>query len=79
MKYYDGTEIQVGDAITVQRDKGVTVPAVVLKIVLPHTEEAEQWSLPAGGILMEGGGLGIFVSSSLEEDSEIAFAHRANE
>jgi hypothetical protein len=77
MKYYDGTEIQVGDAITVERDQGIKTPAVVLKIVQPHTAEAKQWSLPTGGVLMEGGGLGSFVSSSLEKDSEIVFVSRA--
>jgi hypothetical protein len=77
IKYYDGTEIQVGDAITVERDQGIKTPAVVLKIVQPHTAEAEQWNLPEGGILMEGGGLGSFVSNSLEKDSEVVFVHRA--
>jgi hypothetical protein len=79
MKYYDGTEVQVGDIVTVQRDKGQNVAASVLKIILPQTEEAEQWSLPEGGVLMEGGGLGAFSSTSLEEDTEIEFVHRARE
>ncbi len=77
MKYYDGTEIQVGDKITVERDQGIKTPGTVLKILQPQTEEAKQWSLIAGGILMEGGGLGTFVSSSLEKDCEIVFVRRA--
>ncbi len=77
LKYYDGTKIQVGDAITVEGNQGIKIPAVVLKIVEPRTEDAEQWNLPTGGVLMEGGGLGTFVSSYLEKDNEIVFVHRA--
>jgi hypothetical protein len=77
MKYHDGTEVQVGDVITVERDSGIKALAAVVEIVQPNTKEAEQWSLLEGGILMEGGGLGSFVSSSLEEDSEIVFVRRA--
>ena len=76
MKYHDGTEVQVGDAITVERDNSTKALATVVKIIQPNTEEAEQWNLFEGGILMEGGELGAFASSSIEEDSEIVFVHR---
>lgn len=52
LKYYDGHKIQVGDAITVEGNQGIKIPAVVLKIIEPHTEDAEQWNLPTGGVLM---------------------------
>ncbi len=77
MKYHDGTEAQVGDTVTVEGDKGQKVPATVVKIILPNTEEADEWNLPAGGVLMEGGGLGAFMPHCLENDSEIEFVHRA--
>lgn len=79
LKYYDGNEIQVGDAITVEGSQGIKIPAVVLKIVEPYTEDAEQWNLPNGGVLMKGGGLGTFVSSYLEKDNEIALVRRTEE
>ena len=77
LKYYDGTKIQVGDAITVEGNQGIKIPAVVLKIIEPYTEDAKQWNLTTGGVLMEGSGLGTFVSSHLEQDNEIVFVHRA--
>ena len=76
LKYFDGAEIQVGDAITVEGENGRQAPAVVLKIIQPHTEDAEQWNLPEGGVLMAGGGLGFFVSNYLSEDNEITLVHR---
>lgn len=79
LKYYDGNEIQVGDAITVEGNQGIKIPAVVLKIIQPHTEDTKQWNLPNGGVLMEGGGLGTFVSSYLEKDNEIALVRRTEE
>jgi NAD-dependent DNA ligase len=79
LKYYDGHKIQVGDTITVEGNQGIKIPAVVLKIIEPHTEDAEQWNLPTGGVLMEGGGLGTFVSSYLEKDKEIALVCRKEE
>jgi hypothetical protein len=75
MKYLDGTEAQVGDILNV-RGEGVDVPGVVLKIVLPQTKDAEDWSLPGGGVLIEGGGLGLFTTEHLEDDEDIVFVRR---
>jgi hypothetical protein len=75
MKYLDGTEAQVGDILTV-RENGVDVRGVVLRIVRSNTEDAEDWSLPDGGVLIEGGGLGLFTTADLEEDEDIVFVRR---
>jgi hypothetical protein len=75
MNYANGLEVQIGDEIYV-RTSGANVSGVVLKIIQPHTEDAEQWSSPDGGILVEGGGLGMFVTHSFSEDSDIMFFRR---
>jgi hypothetical protein len=76
MTYFDGTEAQLGDVITVRRD-GIDVPGVVAKVVQPNSKEAEEWNLPDGGILIEGGGLGLFATHRLSEDNDIAFVRRS--
>jgi hypothetical protein len=47
-----------------------------LNIVRSQTKEAEDWSLPDGGVVIEGGGLGLFVTAYLEEDNDIIFVRR---
>jgi hypothetical protein len=75
MNYANGLGVQIGDEISV-RTSGANIPGVVLKIIHPYTEDAEHWSLPDGGLLIEGGGLGIFVTNSFSEDSDIVFVSR---
>ena len=50
---------------------------VVKKVILSATEDASDWSLPDGGVLIEGGGLGVFTTASLEQDEDIDFVSRA--
>jgi hypothetical protein len=76
MKYLDGTEAQIGDILNVRGGDGVDVPGVILKIVRSHTQDAEDWSLPDGGVLIEGGGFGLFVTAHLEDDEDIIFVRR---
>jgi ribosomal protein L10 len=75
MKYLDGTEAQVGDILTV-RGNGVDARGVILKIVRSNTKDAEDWSLPDDGVLIEGGGLGLFTTADLGEDEDIVFLRR---
>ena len=76
MRYRDGTEVLEGDVVVVNngksRDRGV-----VKKVILPATDDASDWSLPEGGVLIEGGGLGLFTTASLEQDEDIDFVSRA--
>jgi hypothetical protein len=75
MKYRDGTEVREGDVIVVHHGKSDD-RGVVLKVVLPDTEDAADWSLPIGGVVIEGGGLGLFVQAHLEQDEDIDFVSR---
>jgi hypothetical protein len=76
MKYSTGIEVQSGDIVLVQRG-GSPIEAVILKIIQSNTEEADHWSLPVGGVLIEGGGLGLSATQSLEEDEDIVFVRRS--
>jgi hypothetical protein len=75
MKYRDGTKVCDGDVVLVHNGR-TDARGVVLKIVLPGTEDAADWSLPTGGVLIQGGGLGLFVTAHLEQDEDIDFLSR---
>jgi hypothetical protein len=77
MKYMSGIEVMEGDVIAVHHD-GRSVEGVVLKVILPNTPDADDWSAPNGGALIEGGGLGLFVHESLEDAEDIDFVRRAS-
>ena len=77
MEYQSGIEVVEGDVVTIMRNEG-PVEGVVLQVILPGTPSAEEWSSPNGGVLIEGGGLGLSVTESLEEDEEVVFIRRAN-
>ncbi|HRI65655.1 MAG TPA: hypothetical protein PK156_15515 [Polyangium sp.] len=76
MKYKNGIEVMEGDVVAVHRDGG-SVEGVILKLILSNTPDAEEWESPNGGVLIEGGGLGLFVAESLAEDEDIGFVRRA--
>ena len=75
MKYLDGTETQIGDILSI-RQKRVDVRGVLLKIVRFNTRNAKDWTLPDGGVVIQGGGLGLFTTADLEEDEDIVFVRR---
>ena len=74
MKYMSGIEVMEGDVVAVN----YCGPAegVVLKVILPNTPDAEEWTSPDGGVLIEGGGLGLFVTAP-EDEEDIVFVRRA--
>jgi hypothetical protein len=74
MKYFDETEVQVGDVLTIRRE-GVDLAGVVVKLFQSHIKDAEDWSLPHCG-LFEGGGLGLFTTQHLEKGNDIIFVRR---
>jgi hypothetical protein len=73
MKYLNGIEVQAGDKISVQHQDS-TQPAVIIKVISPGTQDATDWDLPEGGVIIEGGGYGLFTMPQLDEDIE--FVHR---
>ncbi len=40
---------------------------------------AEEWESPNGGVLIEGGGLGLFVQIHPEDSEDVVFVRRAND
>jgi hypothetical protein len=77
MKYKSGIEVIEGDVVAI---KGTDrwVEGVVLKGILPNTPDAHDWAAPHGGVLIEGGGLGLSVTESLENDDDVIFVRRGN-
>jgi hypothetical protein len=76
MKYKNGIQVQEGDIITLRMYKS-NLEGVIVKVVHPSTEDADHWSLPEGGVLIEGGGIGLLSTDSLEEDEDVVFICRA--
>jgi hypothetical protein len=78
MNYKDGTEVRVGDEVTVSHGNGRSDQSgTVLQILQPHSKEAIDWNTPKGGVLIEGGGYGLFVTNALAEDEDILFVRRS--
>lgn len=78
MKYKNGIDVQEGDIINI-RHGTFDAPGIILKIIEPQTEDAEYWSVPCGGVLIEGGGFGLSATESLENDEDIIFVRRSHE
>lgn len=76
MRYRDGNEVCEGDVVAVHHGNSFE-NGVVKKVILAATQEASDWSLPSGGVLIAGGGLGLFTTASLEQDEDIDFVSRA--
>ena len=76
MKYMSGIEVMEGDVVAVHLG-GVSAEGVVLKVIVPNTPDAEEWDLADGGVLIEGGGLGLFVTAHLADDEDIDLVRRA--
>lgn len=76
MKYMSGIEVMEGDIVALEYDQAVE--GVVLQVLLPNTPEADAWSKPEGGVLVEGCGIGLWVTASLEDAEDIVFVRRAS-
>ena len=76
MKYMSGIEVMEGDIVSVHY-VGEPVEGVVLQVILPNTPDADDWSAPNGGAMIEAGDLGLFVHESLEDAEDIVFVRRA--
>jgi hypothetical protein len=77
MKYMSGIEVMDGDVVAIRRTDQST-EGVVRKVILPNTPDARSWAAPNGGVLIEGGGLGLSVTESLENDEDVVFVRRAS-
>ena len=75
MKYMDGTEVLEGDVVAFMNG-GVATEGVVLEVVLPGTEGAQWRKAPNGGVVIEGGGIGLSFTESLEDDEDVIFVRR---
>jgi hypothetical protein len=75
VKYADGTEVREGDEVLIDRAGG-QLPGVVVKVLAPETDEALAWSSPNGGVVIKGGGIGLSVTESIENDREVVFVRR---
>ena len=78
MRYQNGVEVRKGDVVAINRE-GHLVKGVVRKIILPNTQDSRTWAAPEGGVLIEGGGLGLSVTRSLEDDEDVVFVRRGED
>lgn len=76
-KYMSGIEVKEGDVVAVQHGHGLVDEGIVLHVLLPNSPEAEAWGVPEGGVMIEGGGFGLFFCKSLADDEDIDFVRRA--
>lgn len=75
MRYQNGVEVRKGDVVTINRG-GHAEEGIVRKVILPNTQDSRTWAAPEGGVLVEGGGLGLSVTKSLEDDEDVVFVRR---
>lgn len=75
MTYKNGTEVREGDLVLVRR-QGYSARGIVRRVIVPGTVDAAHWSAPEGGVLIEGGDLGLFVTKSLEQDEDVVLVSR---
>jgi hypothetical protein len=79
MKYMNGIEVRVGDIIAVSHGDQGDIEGVVIEVLLPDMPSAALgWSSARGGVVIEGGGLGLFTTAPLDDDEDIVFVRRAD-
>jgi hypothetical protein len=68
MKYSTGKEIKVGDFIKIYHGNGIFIESEVVKIILPNTDDAKDWSAPNGGVLIQNSKIGLTLWNIMDED-----------
>jgi hypothetical protein len=68
MKYSTGKEIKVGDSVKIHHGNGIFIESEVVKIILPNTDEAKDWSAPNGGVLIQDNKIGLTLWNIIDED-----------
>jgi hypothetical protein len=76
VNYPNGLEVKEGDTVAVNIGGSIS-EGVVLKIILPSTEDSLNWSVPQGGALIEGAGFGLLAVEDLQDDEDVVFVRRA--
>lgn len=74
-KYHSGEQVMQGDEVLVWSN-GQNHSGKVVRVLVPGSSEAVEWGAPDGGVFIEGGGLGLFVMTSLAEDPDIVLVRR---
>ena len=74
MKYSTGKEIKVGDFIKIHHENGIFIESEVVKIILPNTIDAKDWSAPNGGVLIQDSKIGLTFWNIIDE--ELVFIKR---
>lgn len=68
MKYGTGKEIKVGDSVKIHHGNGIFIESEVVKIILPNTIDATDWSSPDGGVLIQDSKVGLTLWSVIDGD-----------
>lgn len=76
MKYMTGEDIEEGDEVLI-RGGADYIPGVVVKVLVPGGDDVQSWAQPKGGVLIEGGRLGLTLTERPEQDPELTFVRRA--
>lgn len=69
MKYLNtSTEAKEGDIVRIAHGEGRYSECSILKIIVPNTVDADEWSAANGGVLVGGGKYGLCLWNYLDED-----------
>jgi hypothetical protein len=75
VRYCSGEEVREGDEVVLVHGKD-KAPGKVIKVILRGSADAETWNAPDGGVLIEGGGLGLSLTVRLDNDPDVTFIGR---
>lgn len=76
MNYESGQDVRVGDVVAIRGSDGI-VHGVVVLVIAPDTRDAADWSAPKGGILIDGAGLGLSLTTEPHDDADLVLVRRA--
>ncbi len=77
MNYHNTTKkVKLGDTVEVNFMGNIPKLAKITNLVSPNTQNAIDWSLPKGGVIIEGDELGMIMCESLENDEDVKFVER---
>jgi hypothetical protein len=78
MNYHNSTKkVKLGDIIEVNLMSPAPKLAQITNLISPNTQDAVEWSLPNGGVIIEGKGIGMIMCESLENDEDVKFVKRS--
>lgn len=69
LKYLNtNIEAKEGDIVRIAQGEGRYSECKILKVIVPNTVDAVEWSAPNGGVLIEGENYGLCLWNYLDED-----------